>query len=282
MDLWGLLQPMVRLLLGFVLVYAMLVCCWLWIHFDCWVYGIYSKDKKWTPLADVATAGLPDPSQIRTRRIVFVRHGESTWNETFNKSKNPVYFIPRLVRAALFEIKLLLAGVQDSWFMDAPLSEVGFREAKELRDFIAKGTSTQSTAHREFSATMLGTDGQRSTVVCSNLRRAISTCVAALWDRLQRDGEEILLLSDLQEISPNPDTIAITPAFERPVPSWIDTEYRDVPMATALATKINPAEHRGNKDLSSNGMPLTSIDHEEGKNVERKQLLLARARDRER
>lgn len=84
------------------------------------------------------------------------------------------------------EVQLLLAHAQDSWFLDAPLSEVGFAQAQDLRAFIAQGTQQNS----DFSAVMLGTKG-RSTIVSSNLRRAISTCVGAMWDRLQRDGEEV-------------------------------------------------------------------------------------------
>jgi hypothetical protein len=32
------------------------------------------------------------------------------WNETFNRSKNPLYFIPRLVWAATYELYLLVKG----------------------------------------------------------------------------------------------------------------------------------------------------------------------------
>lgn len=254
MDLIDLAGLLGRLLAGFIILYALFVCCWLWVHFDCWIYGVYNKDKKWKPLPDIATAIRPERAHVSSRQIIFVRHGESNWNETFNKSKNPFFFIPRLIKAALFEMNLMVSGLQDSWFLDSPLSELGFRQAKELRDFIAKGTRPgASTAHGEFAATMLGTSDKRSKVVCSNLRRAISTCVAAMWDRLEREGEKVVLLSDLQEISPNPDTLAITPAFENPVPSWVDNACRDVPMGKALSSKINPAEHLGNKDVSSNG-----------------------------
>jgi hypothetical protein len=35
---------------------------------------------------------------------------------------------------------------------------------------------------------------------------------------------QVLLLSDLQEISPNPDTLSVTPAYSKPKASWMDRE----------------------------------------------------------
>lgn len=66
-------------------------------------------------------------------------------------------------------------------------------------------------------------------------------------------GGQIVLLSDLQEISPNPDTLSLTPAYERPQPSWIDRQVRSAPVAEALRTKVNAAQHHGNKTAASNG-----------------------------
>jgi hypothetical protein len=60
--------------------------------------------------------------------FVFVRHGESTWNTTFNRSKLPWKFIPRLLDAAFKEIMLIITGQQDSWFIDSPLSDLGLEQ----------------------------------------------------------------------------------------------------------------------------------------------------------
>eukprot|EP01084_Bolivina_argentea_P257347 433568_1 len=47
----------------------------------------------------------------------------------------------------------------------------------------------------------------KSKIVCSNLRRAISTCVLSLWNRLcLNNNEKIYILSCLQEIGINVDT----------------------------------------------------------------------------
>jgi hypothetical protein len=58
-------------------------------------------------------------------------------------------------------------------------------------------------------------DGPTSVVTSSNLRRATQTAVVALWDRLQPDPstgrfhEEIKILSSLQEVSRNVDTLSL-------------------------------------------------------------------------
>ena len=51
-------------------------------------------------------------------QLYFVRHGESMWNVTFNRSK--LLFIPRLAYSCLFEIYLAIT-TGDSWFYDSPL-----------------------------------------------------------------------------------------------------------------------------------------------------------------
>eukprot|EP01083_Nonionella_stella_P099426 279569_1 len=57
----------------------------------------------------------------------------------------------------------------------------------------------------------------KSIIVCSNLRRAISTCVLSLWNRLRSNTtEKIYILSCLQEIGINPDTHTHTSQFQVP------------------------------------------------------------------
>jgi hypothetical protein len=56
---------------------------------------------------------------VDRKTIYFVRHGESTWNDTFNKGKHRstaafiLGFVPGLVKAVLYEIYLLLVGKLD-------------------------------------------------------------------------------------------------------------------------------------------------------------------------
>lgn len=238
------LKLFARVLLGFVVLYGLFVACWLQIRMDALTYAFYNNDRKSAPVT------VPENVTINNvRKIIFVRHGESTWNETFNKSKNPIFFIPRLIKAAIKEISLIVAGVQDSWFLDSPLSHVGFGQAQELRKFLADTADKNDLVSRILKKK----SSDRSILVASNLRRAISTCCAALKDRLDASDESVYLLSCLQEISPNPDTLAITPAGEPPQPSWIDDENRGLGLRDIYATKINAEYHLGNKDISSNG-----------------------------
>jgi len=54
-----------------------------------------------------------------------------------------------------------------------------------------------------------GTEG-KSILVTSNLQRAIETVSISFWGRLQRSGEKVHVLSDLQEISRNVDTMSLS------------------------------------------------------------------------
>ena len=61
-----------------------------------------------------------------------------------------------------------------------------------------------------------------SKIVCSNLRRAISTCVLSLWHRLKFTTEKIYILSCLQEIGVNVDTHTHTEKFQVPQVSNVE------------------------------------------------------------
>ncbi|GAW83121.1 hypothetical protein, conserved [Plasmodium gonderi] len=49
----------------------------------------------------------------------------------------------------------------------------------------------------------------RSAILCSDLRRAISSCVIALYNRIKKHNEQIQVLNSLQEISRNPDCVSL-------------------------------------------------------------------------
>lgn len=66
----------------------------------CWTQGKVHKPKPSLTIKGV----------VERRTVVFIRHGESMWNETFNRSKNPIYFFPRLIWAAAYELYLLIKG----------------------------------------------------------------------------------------------------------------------------------------------------------------------------
>jgi hypothetical protein len=156
----------------------------------------------------------PDPNKIINekavfKRIVFLRHGESDWNNVFNKGIN-ISFIFRLLSSLKEELFLFFTSM-DSKFIDSPLNEDGIEQALELRRYI------EATSHPECSKTtdevlsMLRGDSKTpSVIVSSTLRRAIATTTLALWPRIDKTDEKVVVLSSLQEVSRNVDTRALS------------------------------------------------------------------------
>jgi hypothetical protein len=95
------------------------------------LYLLFCNDKKWKKPQDPFIVIGPilqkekeldhtaDDDVIERKTIYFVRHGESTWNDTFNKgshrSQNSfiIGFIPGLIKSLLFELYLTLSGKLD-------------------------------------------------------------------------------------------------------------------------------------------------------------------------
>jgi hypothetical protein len=119
----------------------------------------------------------------------------------------------------MFE-ETLMSFSMDSKFLDSPLNFEGISQALELRRFILsdvhpelKADSSTDKKRRDLFDIMRG-DGERSVIVTSSLRRAISTTTLAFWPRIDKSGEKIFVLSSLQEISRNIDTVALSKAKE--------------------------------------------------------------------
>ena len=97
---------------------------------------LFSKDKKWKK--------GPDPKLIRDDvmkdaltapyvRIIWIRHGESNWNEIFNKS--PMLLMPVRLLRGMFTEALMVA---DSIFFDSPLCKEGVEQAESLLHYLDK------------------------------------------------------------------------------------------------------------------------------------------------
>ena len=115
----------------------------------------------------------------------------------------------------------------------------------------------------------LGEEGEpSSTVVSSNLRRAISTAAVGLADRFvattvnskknnannsNDNDDRILLLPSMQEISRNPDALSILPSRGAARPTWCDDIIPGLPPGT-FANLVDSKYHAGNKSLDSNGL----------------------------
>ncbi|GBG28009.1 Hypothetical Protein FCC1311_042322 [Hondaea fermentalgiana] len=202
---------------------------------------IFSQDKRWPRQADAA--GILDTVDS-TKQIIFVRHGESRWNEVFNKGFGPS-FPGRLFRALRDEF--LQATTLDSTFLDSPLSEEGTMQAAGLAKFV-------ESSDEGIGAVLKGLEGE-SVLVSSNLRRALSTATIGFWSRLQRTQEKIHILSCLQEVSVNVDCVAL--AKPQGYPELSDEELHGINMKKMTWTPerfFNGLENDGDKPVSSRGI----------------------------
>eukprot|EP00614_Pseudopedinella_elastica_P003324 CAMPEP_0172594794 /NCGR_PEP_ID=MMETSP1068-20121228/14282_1 /TAXON_ID=35684 /ORGANISM="Pseudopedinella elastica, Strain CCMP716" /LENGTH=411 /DNA_ID=CAMNT_0013393023 /DNA_START=33 /DNA_END=1271 /DNA_ORIENTATION=- len=207
------------------------------------VVMVLTSDMKWSK------SELPNPDGIKgkatgSKRIIFIRHGESLWNEAFNGSKMPHKFLYQTAKALVGEFVLLPEA--DSVLIDSPLNHLGFSQAKQLARAIGQyPRGRQHDQSPQLDRDVAALRGQVSSLItCSNLRRAAQTAVVALWQRLEPtpaarskesdDDEEggkvhgkvhgkvggfsdiVKVLSCLQEVSRNVDAMALTPA-SRPV-----------------------------------------------------------------
>ena len=96
------------------------------IYYDSILFMIISKDSK-----GLGPKYNPDPALIsadqvlKRKKLVFIRHGESDWNNVFNKGFN-VSFFKRLAVAAFQEFFLFPSS--DSIFIDSPLNFEGIEQ----------------------------------------------------------------------------------------------------------------------------------------------------------
>jgi hypothetical protein len=79
-------------------------------------------DKSWKKPRDpesVVGPILAADEKVERKTVYFVRHGESTWNDTFNKGSHrsavvfALGFVPGLLKALLSEIYIVLSGKMD-------------------------------------------------------------------------------------------------------------------------------------------------------------------------
>eukprot|EP00656_Telonema_subtile_P007322 TRINITY_DN13436_c0_g1_i2.p1 TRINITY_DN13436_c0_g1~~TRINITY_DN13436_c0_g1_i2.p1 ORF type:complete len:390 (-),score=98.19 TRINITY_DN13436_c0_g1_i2:207-1376(-) len=156
-----------------------------------------------------------------TRRIIFVRHGESQWNMLFNSGLAGGKTLYRLLMYPILEA--LKFPMRDSYYYDSPLSELGIDQCLELSNYLSNPPldpdvvpGAKPTGRERDAADLRGDANTRSIVVCSQLRRAAATCAIGLWPRLKATGEKVLLLSSLMEQSRNVDCVPLSAPQEVP------------------------------------------------------------------
>ena len=217
------------------------------VKFALWIKGgtmmVIGRDKKWKK------KGRPDPALVvqakdrRSKRLVLIRHGESTWNLIFNVG--PKILLPfKALLALLKELVLVLRLDPNSIFYDSPLNDSGLAQAKELAELFENFDPTKPGAddvQKLLSPTA-------SVMTTSNLRRAAQTVALAMRPRMEaHPSQKIIVLSSLQEISTNIDTLSLTPPLKAPVLS-------DVPLHLAGEDKFDATFNTGNKLLRGNGL----------------------------
>ena len=164
-------------------------------------------------LAREPDASLLEGRTTQERTVVFLRHGESTWNEIFNRGHGAQRFLwmpLRLARGLAREAVYLLSP--ESTFLDSPLSQLGIQQATALRESL----KSQDDASVLLAEVLAAGPNTTSVVVSSNLIRAVETVTLALADRLAATGEQVHIRSELQEISRNLDAVALAPPLSGP------------------------------------------------------------------
>ena len=214
---------------------------------------LLSRDNKWKKPADPEetwSIALKSPGAFQRKRIYFLRHGESMWNEMFNRGFD-LGIIIRIVKGLLQEFQLL--PFPDSVFWDSPLSPLGIRQAVQLSAWI------EHADPKNVHAAVLRGDSDVPSLVCSsNLRRAVSTTLTALSGRLlRRSTEKVHIVSSAQEITRNLDGYSLSAAGNFPSPSWIEKEQPEldkVVTAVYSGDHLDGRDNRGSKSLGSSGL----------------------------
>lgn len=213
---------------------------------------VLSKDNK-----KIGPKYHPCPDQLvggdrrkTTKKIVFMRHGESDWNDIFNKGIGPS-MVYRLFCGLFREMMLMIT--MDSVFLDSPLNKDGFKQAKDMNEFFEKDPlpTTSESGKEIFNAISGKNSSMTSVITTSNLRRAIATTTVGLWSRIQRTKEQIMILSSLQEISRNVDTKALAPRNGVPdlhrIAEYLDGEF-------SPEVLYDTSANLGNKNSYFNGV----------------------------
>lgn len=87
-----------------------------------------------------------------------------------------------------------------SWFYDAPISYLGLSQIEKLAHFLKETPTTEKEA-KHIAILRADPGAPPSKIVCSSLRRAVSTLALAFQERLaRRPQEKILIIPSLQEI----------------------------------------------------------------------------------
>lgn len=227
--------------------------CWGWWYFCA------SRDKTMEKPTDAEF----NYATATRKTVIFIRHGESEWNQVFNKGhvlSRPFKFVRAMIQEAFMIFQ------PDSLFLDSPLSSVGVQQAWDLMTFLAsqpegcqEGRSPSKPCSELDIADLVSIirgDVGESILVSSILRRAISTGVLCLSTRLLKtkptdQGGKIHLMTSLQEISRNVDTLSMTSARMTPQVPAKEGAMKQMGDLVSLfyRTRLSTMHNKGNKTL---------------------------------
>jgi len=223
------------------------------------IYFFLSSDQK-TRKPDDANPDIAAAS-CKRMKVVFIRHGESEWNAVFNEGPKltmPIRFLKALAQ------EFLMFFDQDSVFFDSPLSEVGIQQSWDLMSFLASqptrtlenGQASRPVKELDVAdlVSIIRGDAGRSIVVSSILRRAISTGFISLSPRFlktQKEKDKVQIMTCLQEISRNVDTLSLTPKLAAPeIPATeANLKHMGDLMSHFYRTRFDKRHNKGNKSL---------------------------------
>ena len=200
---------------------------------------VVGRDKRWRRKPP-SQSDVQAQSTTKTKKLLFLRHGESEWNLVFNKGPKPL--IPfKLVAALLREFRMLVALDPGSVLFDSPLNMEGLEQAQEL----ARALKGDAPLDGGDAADAEALRGGGSAVICSsNMRRALQTAAVAF--QRPQPPPRIHILSCLQEISTNVDTVALAAPGEAPL-------LPRVPPDLSFPKRFDASRNAGTKPLRGHG-----------------------------
>lgn len=200
---------------------------------------IVGRDKRWRRRPP-SSSDVRLSNATKTKKLLFLRHGESEWNLIFNKGPKPL--VPfKLVAALMREARMLLALDPGSVLFDSPLNMEGLEQAQELAR-VLKGDAPLDGGDAADAEALRGAG---DCVICSsNMRRALQTAAVAF--QRPQPPPRIHVLSCLQEISTNIDTISLAAPGEAPL-------LPRVPPDLAAPKRFDAAANAGSKPLRGHG-----------------------------
>lgn len=211
------------------------------------IYMVQSKDKvKAKNLPCSSKTDLDDPN-LKKKTVVFVRHGESVWNEVFNRGKGPG-FLFRLLLSFFRELYQISFG--DSLMIDSPLSSVGETQGKDLFQFMQQEklrTVMYNLNKAEEIFHKIKSGDRDCKLIASNLRRSMATAALGFSARIRKTKEKIQIVPYLQEITRNVD--AVSTAGKGEVQANLGGSLSDIDTEALFDPRINT----GSKPVSLTG-----------------------------